>query len=93
MDLKFITSENEIYLLDEDGNKVAYVSFHEIQEGVLEVDHTVVSESLRGQGIAEKLMINLYEMLKQKNKKVVLTCSYAVHYFNKHEEKQDVLYK
>lgn len=52
----------------------------------LEVNHTFVDASLRGQGIAGKLMNELADELDKRGLKAVPTCSYAVGWFEKHPE-------
>ena len=89
--LEIIKEENKVYIKNEDDLIIAYASFPEISKGVVELDHTVVDESLRGMGVAGKLMIAAYEVIKSSNRKAVLSCSYAVNYFEKHPELKDIL--
>lgn len=80
---------NKIYI--EDNNEIlAEITFPNYLDGVI-IDHTFVSEKLRGQGIAEKLMTEVYEEIKRTNRKAYLSCSYAIKYFEKHPEKRDIL--
>lgn len=87
----FTIHKDKIYLKDENDNIIAYVDFPEFEEGKVEVTHTVVDPSLRGQGIAGILMELLAKELKKRNAKAELTCSYAVKWFNKHKEFSDCL--
>ena len=91
--MEFIISENEIYLVDEEGNKLAYVKFPSVDENTVMVTTTYVSDVLRGQGVAGKLMNALYDELNKTNKKVILKCSYAVSWFEKNTDKQNVIAK
>lgn len=72
-------------------NPLAYITFPEVEEGVVDITHTVVDPSLRGQGVAGKMTEALAEYLKAEGLKVQLTCSYAVKWFDKHEEYRDIL--
>ena len=83
--------ENRIFLESETGEILAYVEFPALREGVVDVAHTVVSPVLQGQGIAGKLMEKLTETLREDGRKAVLSCSYAVRWFEKHPECRDVL--
>ena len=47
--------------------------------------------SLRGQNLADKLMNAVAEQLCAEDKKAVLTCSYAVKWFDKHPEYKGVI--
>lgn len=87
----FLVEEEMVYLNDDSGNMVAYVTFPKISDGVVNINRTFVDGSLRGQGIAGKLMDKVYLVLKERNLKARITCSYAVKYFSENKDKQDVL--
>lgn len=88
--MEFKESVDRIWLENEEGKVVAYVEFPEVN-GTANVMHTVVDKSLRGQGIAGKLMTALVEKMEKENRKLNLTCSYAVEWFNKNREHEHVL--
>ena len=54
------------------------------------MNHTYVDESLRGQGVAGKLMTALAQNLRESNRKAIATCPYAMDWFEKHPEYEDV---
>ncbi|MCR4718214.1 MAG: GNAT family N-acetyltransferase [Firmicutes bacterium] len=83
-DFKF--ERDRIFLENDKGETIAYVEFPEFDEGKVEVTHTVVSESLRGRGIAGKLIRMMAEKLIKEGRKAELTCSYAIKWFNEHRE-------
>lgn len=58
---------------------------------ILTIDHTHVSESLRGQGAGEQLVQAVVDMARDKKLKIIPVCSYAAHQFKKHPEYHDVL--
>lgn len=89
--MEFIHERNRIYAENEEGMRVAEVTFPEYREQVVNVNHTFVDTSLRGQGIAGKLMEELVKQLKEENKKVILTCSYADMWFEKHKQYDDLI--
>lgn len=91
--MDFKRNENQIALYSETGALLAEVTFPYTDEShsAVEVDHTFVDTSLRGQGIAGKLMIELADELKKRGLKAVPTCSYAVHWFEKHPEQAHLL--
>ena len=88
--MEWIHEKNRICLIEK-GEILAYVTFPEIAAGTVDVNHTVVSPVLRGQGIAGQLMEALTEDLREDGRKAVLSCSYAVGWFAKHPECGDVL--
>ena len=91
--MNFIIEENEIYLLNDNNEKIAFVKFPSESDTVVKVTSTYVSDVLRGQGVASKLMHLLYEELKRTNRKAIMICGYAVNWFDKNIDKQDILSK
>lgn len=89
--MEFKYKNNMIYLENESGDIVAKVTYPDVKPGVVNLNHTFVDDSLRGQGIAGKLMEEAYKTIKNDKKKVIPTCSYAVKWFEKNEECRDIL--
>ncbi|MGN6714847.1 hypothetical protein SAMN02745136_04153 [Anaerocolumna jejuensis DSM 15929] len=89
MDFKHET--NRIYLEDAAGKMVAEVTFPDVNENSVEINHTFVDDSLRGQGVAGKLMEELVKRLRTEGKTAVLTCSYAISWFEKNKGNEDLI--
>jgi predicted GNAT family acetyltransferase len=89
--MNFIQEQNKIYSNDENNHMVAVVTFPKVQGNVVNIDHTFVDSSLRGQGVAGKLMEEAVAQLRESNLKAKLSCSYAVKWFEEHPECSDVL--
>ena len=89
--MEFKYKNNMVYLENEVGDVIAKVTFPEVKPGVVNLNHTFVDDSLRGQGIAGKLMEEAYNRIKAENKKVIPSCSYAVKWFEKNEAYRDIL--
>ena len=85
--------DNRIFLLNEDGKEIAEVTFPSLKDDVVNINHTFVDPSLRGQGVATKLMMELAKKLRAENKKALISCPYAVQWFDRHEEYKDVVYR
>ena len=85
--LNFNRDENSIYVLDnKDFNvRIAEIDFRIVEEGTIEVYRTFVDESLRGMGVANKLVEELIIYMKENNLKCIPICSYVVKWFEKHE--------
>lgn len=75
--MEFTNEPNRIYLKDENGNIIAEIEFEEIEEGTYNIYHTFVDESLRGKGIASKLVEEAVKEIEARNGKIQATCSYA----------------
>lgn len=91
--MNFQHEDNRIFLLNEDGKEIAEVTFPSLKDDVVNINHTFVDPSLRGQGVATKLMMELAKKLRAENKKALISCSYAVQWFDRHEEYKDVVYR
>ena len=91
--MEFQKSEGRIFSLGENGKVLAEVTFPTVEDGVADINHTFVDESLRGQGIASKLLRAAAQEIRAQGKKAKLTCSYAVTWFEHHPEEQDLVYK
>ena len=50
--MEFIHKPNEIVVYNENNKEVAKVTFPSIGDNLVDVDHTVVDDSLKGQGVA-----------------------------------------
>ena len=75
--MEFLVEEGRIYHQDERNTVLAEVTYCPVRAGVVDVDHTYVDPSLRGQGIAGQLMEALAEELRARGLKAVASCSYA----------------
>ena len=84
--MMFMDERGLIYAADEPGAVTAEILFNDEGEDAVCVVRTYVAESLRGQGIAGKLMEAASEAAKKRGKKVVAACSYAEAWLQKHPE-------
>lgn len=91
--MEFKTEQNRIYIEDEQGKTIAEVTFPKVSDDVVNIDHTFVDRSLRGQGIAGKIMAEAAEHIRNTNKKAKATCSYACDWFDEHDEYSDIYIK
>lgn len=89
--MEFTYNQNQIAVFDENNRVIAEVTFPDVDADTVNIDHTFVDDSLRGQGVAGKLMEEAAGYLRRQEKKAVLTCSYAVKWFEKHPEFADVV--
>ena len=66
--MEFIHNENQIVSFSDEGKPLAEITFPHIDAGTVEINHTFVDASLRGQGIAGKLMTELISELEKISK-------------------------
>ena len=91
--MEFIYTPGRIYAEDKRGRLLAEVTFPTVSENIVEIDHTCVDDSLRGQGIAGKLMERTAQVLAESGQKAVCSCSYAQAWFAKHPEYDELIQK
>lgn len=87
--MMFIQEENRFYMGDP-GNPTAEITFAALSGDTLSVDHTFVDDSLRGQGIAEKLLDAVADYARSEGKKLSATCSYARKKLDTSEKYRDI---
>ena len=85
--MEFQTNDEHVYLKDEQGETIANADFRETTHGVFDIYHTEVSEKLRGQGVASKLVARTVEEIHNRSGKVTATCTYAKAWLDRHPEK------
>ena len=71
------------------GERVAEITWH-LRDGVMNMDHTYVSDVLRGQGVAKKLLDASAQYARENNYKMNAICSYVISAFNKSDAYDDV---
>lgn len=71
------------------GDRLAEITW-QLRNGIMHVDHTYVSNTLRGQGVAKKLVDEAANYARQQGYKMNAICSYVVATFEKSDEYNDV---
>ena len=89
--MNFIHNPNQIALYGDSQELLAEVTFPNLNATTVNINHNFVDPSLRGQGIAGKLLLEAAEEIRTQGKLALPTCSYAVQWFREHEEYQDIL--
>lgn len=82
--MEFKKEENRIYIDDENGKILAEIEFEKLADNKYNIYHTFVDESLRGQGIASKLVEAAINEIKVRGGEVQAKCSYAKAWLEKH---------
>ena len=88
--MEFQHERERICALDEQGKLVAEVTFP-VSEGVADIDHTFVDQSLRGQGVAGQLLDAAVRQIRMEGLRAKATCSYAAKWFKEHPDQSDLL--
>lgn len=83
--MKYISDDGRIYARNDEGKVVAEITFP-AHNGVATINHTFVDPSLRGQGIAGKLMQLAVDKILADGNRIAATCPYAVAWLQRHPE-------
>jgi predicted GNAT family acetyltransferase len=79
------------FFIENDGEVQAEITYTKDGDSQISIDHTEVSEALRGQGIAKKLVEYAVNFARDNELKVKPICSYAKSVIESNESMQDVL--
>jgi len=81
------------YILEDENNVMhAEITYKDLGDGILIIDHTYVSPLLRGKGIASTLVKLVVDQAKKENKKIIPLCPYAKKEFEHNKEYQKIEY-
>ena len=83
---------NKFYIGETEEDMIARITWKNGGNNIIVIDHTIVDPSLRGQGVAGKLLQKVVEMAREENLKIVPVCSYAVVKLTRTDEYKDVLH-
>jgi predicted GNAT family acetyltransferase len=84
MELK--RKDDRFVYLDEKGLTVAEIVFPMAGRDVVDIESTYVDPTLRGQGIADKLMRAAVEDIRARGLQAYTSCGYAEKWFSAHPE-------
>ncbi|MBD7983908.1 N-acetyltransferase [Sporosarcina sp. Sa2YVA2] len=91
MEFEFVDLGGDAFAFrqEEDGKMQAEITWTLLAD-VMVMDHTYVSEDLRGQGVAKKLLDRAADYARENDYKMDAVCSYVVTAFNRYKEYEDV---
>lgn len=79
----FVEKENLVYFENENGVRVAWIEYEQVEPNHYNILHTVVHPDYRGLGLANKLVEIVVNNIRRKGGKVTATCSYAQKWLEK----------
>lgn len=79
------------FFMKKDGARVAEMTFTRVNPHLVIIDHTEVSDVLRGQGAGRKLLDAAVAWARETNTKFIPVCPYAKAQFDKDPSIRDVL--
>ncbi|WP_046225935.1 GNAT family N-acetyltransferase [Paenibacillus dauci] len=85
-----IVENDKGFVMEVDGEPKAEIGFGPYDEKSIIIDHTFVSEELRGQKVGQQLVQRVVDVAREQGKTVVPACSYALAQFKRNEEYHDI---
>ncbi|MFD1360780.1 GNAT family N-acetyltransferase [Lentibacillus salinarum] len=83
--------DHKFYIGDDEHHPKAVITFKESGNNELNVDHTYVSEELRGEGMASKLVEKMVTYAREEGKTINPTCPYVKKKMEETPAYQDLL--
>lgn len=84
--MEWVYEDGRIYSTDENGDVLAETTYIKKTNGEVDIDHTFVHSSLRGQGIASKMMGVVAAYIRKEGWKATASCSYANMWLERNKE-------
>lgn len=92
MNVQHKTSDTKgSFFIEENGEKMAEMTYSKWGNTKFIIDHTEVSGKLRGKGAGKQLVFAAVEFARDRNMKILPICPYAKSIFDKMDEIRDVL--
>ncbi len=84
------TSKGAFYI-EENGARLAEMTYSKAGDALIIIDHTEVSDALRGKGAGKQLVSAAVDHARKNNLKILPLCPFAKSMFEKVKDFQDVL--
>ncbi|MGN7360806.1 GNAT family N-acetyltransferase [Paenibacillus sp. SAF-054] len=88
-----IKQDANSFYVGEEGRREAEIHYVQNGKHMIIVDHTIVSDDLRGQGVGQALVKRLVEFARMNGIQIMPLCPFARSQFDRHEDYADVYYK
>lgn len=91
MEYEVMHNEKERRFEMTDHGDLALVEYQLLGDGIMNIYHTEVPESIEGKGVGSAMMKEALEFARRNHYRVVPTCAFAQSYLQKHPDYMDVL--
>jgi hypothetical protein len=81
------------FLIKENNQRLAEMTYSKAGENLIIIDHTEVSDALRGKGAGKKLVDEAVDYARKNGIKIIPLCPFAKSVFDRTPEYNDVLNK
>lgn len=84
------TESKGAFFIEEDGERVAEMTYSKNGDYRIIIDHTEVSESQKGKGLGKKLVYHAADYAREQNFKILPLCPFARVVFRRNKDLHDV---
>jgi uncharacterized protein len=92
MDIKHEESNSKgVFFIEENNERLGEMTYSKAGDSLIIIDHTAVSDRLRGKGAGKQLVAAAVEFARHKKIKILPLCPFAKSVFDRVEGFQDVL--
>lgn len=81
---------NKFYVGENEDNAQAVITFKQVDNNEIDIDHTGVSDELGGQGLGKNLVAAVVDYARENNLKIIASCPFAKDVLEKNDDYQDV---
>lgn len=81
----------ELWLSGPERTFVGFLGYRLEQPGVYDLQHTIISESFGRQGYARTLVTKVLDQLREREQRIVPTCSYVQRYLERFPQYADLV--
>lgn len=93
MEIQHLEKNNKgLFFIREDGKRLAEMTYSRASESMIIIDHTEVSETLKGKGVGLQLVMEAVKYARENQQKILPLCPFAKSVFDKKPEIHDVLF-
>lgn len=93
MNIKHQNFENKgSFYIEDESDKKGEMSYSKAGDKLIIIDHTEVTEELRGQGAGKQMLMMAVEFARKNSLKILPLCPYAKSVFDKDDSIADVLH-
>ena len=82
--------DHKFYVGEDENNPQAVITFKDVDNNEIDIDHTGVSDEQSGQGLGKKLVNSVVEYARNNNLKIIASCPFAKDVLEKDDHAQDV---
>lgn len=90
MDNTIKQGHNQFYIGESKDNAQAVITFKQVDNNEIDIDHTGVADELGGQGLGKQLVEAVVNYARENNLKIIASCPFAKDVLEKNDDYQDV---